>query len=438
MDMDSDRGLSRRDFVKAAVAIGGVSALSACQGVEQSQGGETTTATDSEPSFPKGASPEDLPERQHAWDEYLVHGSHGTTIQGQHQLLLGLSYEGSAPPTEDESEQVESALRTLERAYKWGSGYEKSGKLNDGLLFMLGYAPNYLSEVGIETDRVQSPETLLSELDQDPEKADDFDAVLLLDSDFGSIILSAEEAMFGDRERINGVEVEDRLSGIFEVQDRRSGFLGKGVPADKLDNEDIPEEAPLSMGFRSGFVDGQAPEDLVTIDEGPFAGGTTFTISRLKTHLDEWYDQPHEDRAKEMYCPAHDVEEDIGETGSKLGATSGITPENVENMDELAEEHDIVGHSQKVATARNEDFVPKILRRSEGVATDETGGSAFNFSAIQQDTRDFVETRSAMHVDEYDVDVPDENHGIVDYLETIARGTFLVPPRSRRALPAPR
>jgi hypothetical protein len=47
----------------------------------------------------------------------------------------------------------------------------------------------------------------------------------------------------------------------------------------------------------------------------------------------------------------------------------------------------------------------------------------------------FVETRKAMNVDEYDVDVADDDHGIVDYLETRARGSYLVPPRDKRALP---
>jgi len=37
----------------------------------------------------------------------------------------------------------------------------------------------------------------------------------------------------------------------------------------------------------------------------------------------------------------------------------------------------------------------------------------------------FVETRKAMNVDEYDVDVADDDHGIVDYLETRARGSYL-------------
>ncbi|MFC6726559.1 hypothetical protein ACFQE1_19760, partial [Halobium palmae] len=236
---------------------------------------------------------------------------------------------------------------------------------------------------------------------------------------------------------LNGVPVEDRLAGVFEVTERRTGVLGKGRPAQEIDNEHIPEDAPLSMGFRAGFDNSLPEESTATLSDGPFAGGTTLAVSRIRTALDDWYDQPHDRRLKEMYCPAHDVEE-VGEIGDALGDHSGVTEENVAAMDELAAEHGIVGHAQKVASARDEAFETQILRRSEGVATDDVAGSTFNFSSVQTDTRKFVEVRKAMNVDEYDHDVPADRHGIVDYLGTLSRSTFLVPPRDDRALPGPR
>jgi hypothetical protein len=42
-----------------------------------------------------------------------------------------------------------------------------------------------------------------------------------------------------------------------------------------------------------------------------------------------------------------------------------------------------------------------------------------------------------MNVNKYDVDVASENHGIVDYVTTVDRGTYLVPRHSNRALPVP-
>lgn len=426
-----DRGLSRRALIKAALAIGGPSALSACQEAEQSLATETAESF----SYPRGVTDRSvLPARQHAWDEYLVSNVHGTVTQSQHQLILGLEYTGSMAPTADDRSQVETALRVLERAFQWGSGPDTSGSINNGLLFMIGYAPRYLSSVGISIDGLQRPETVLSAIGEDPSLAPDFDAVLLLDSDYASILLAVEQALFGEKQRLNGVSVDARLDGLFSVVERRTGVLGKGRPAIELDNENIPEEAPLSMGFRAGFDNSLPSEDTATLSGGPYPGGTTFVLSRLTTDLDEWYDQPHETRLKEMYCPAHTPKE-VGDIGDKLGSHSGITEANVDGMAELAEEHGIVGHAQKVASARSDDFTTQILRRSEGVATDEGNGSTFNFSSIQTTTKKFVEVRNAMNVDAYDLDVPAEKHGIVDYLETLSRSTFFVPPRSERALP---
>ncbi|MFC5973651.1 hypothetical protein ACFPYI_20160 [Halomarina salina] len=435
MTSDDARGLSRRSLVKAALAIGGASALAACQEAERS----TDEGTPDPPEYPRGVEERsELPDRQHAWDDYLVRSVHGTVTQSQHQLLLGLSYEGSVPPTDDERTQVEDALRVLERAFQWGSGLDTSGSVNNGLLFMLGYAPRYLDRVGVEVPtELQRPETVLSELGEDTAMAADFDALLLLDSDYASILLAAEQALFAEQEELNGVAVDARLTGVFEVTERRTGVLGKGRPAQEIDDPNIPEDAPLSMGFRAGFDNSLPPEDTATLTEGPFAGGTTLAVSRVKTKLDDWYDQPHEQRLKEMYCPAHDTEQ-VGDIGDALGNHSGITEENVEDLEALAEEHGIVGHAQKVASARDENFQTQILRRSEGVATDDVDGSTFNFSSIQTDTRKFVEVRRAMDVDQYDVDVPADRHGIVDYLGTRSRSTFLVPSRADRALPSER
>ncbi|EJN57747.1 DUF7405 family protein [Halogranum rubrum] len=436
MTSENSRGLSRRALVRSALAIGGTSALAACQEAERSPDAETPDP----PEYPRGTDdPSALPDRQHAWDDYLVNSAHGTVTQSQHQLLLGLSYEGSVPPTEAERREVEDAFRLLERAFQWGSGLDTSGSINNGLLFLVGYAPQYLEPVGIDLPELQTPETVLEELGEDPSLAANFDALLLLDSDYASILLAAEEALFGEKEQLNGVDVDSRLSGVFEVVERRSGVLGKGRPAQEIGHEDIPEEAPLSMGFRAGFDNSLPPEDTATFDEGPFAGGTTLAVSRIRTSLDDWYSQPHEQRTKEMYCPAHDYD-DVGDIGDRMGSHSGITEENVENMEELAAEHGIVGHAQKVATARDEEFQTQILRRSEGVATDDVEGSTFNFSSVQTDTRKFVSVRKAMNIDEYDLDadVPDDRHGIVDYLGTLSRSTYLVPPRADRALPSRR
>ncbi|WP_274325658.1 DUF7405 family protein [Halosimplex aquaticum] len=445
MQSDRERGIPRRQFVRSAVAIGGSSALSACLSRERSLLGDEETAeptaedseTDAGPEsrmVPRG-DPSALPDAIHKWSEYLVLDAHGNTVPPQQQLVLGLSYEGSNPPTAEEREQVDAAFETLERAFQWGTGGATGATFNRGLLYLIGYAPRYFERFGDVPDSLLRPETMLEEVGEDPEKTDGFDATVVLTSDVGSVVLAAEEALMGRKETVNGIEVEGSLDGVFSVAERRTGFAGKGIPADKLDHEEIPESAPLSMGFKSGFTDSLPSEDGVKIEEGPFAGGTTLALSRLRLNLDEWYDHDHEERTDRMFCPAHSSEE-VGPDGSGLGSDSGITEEDVDNIEEHAEEHGVVGHSQKVARARGEDdFSPKILRRSEGFATDAPEHTGFNFTSVQRRLESFVEARKAMNVEEYDVDVAPEDHGIVNYVETVNRGTYVVPTRENRALP---
>jgi len=438
MRSDEPRGLPRRSFVRAAVAIGGTSALSACLETERDRiDGAAETAQsasgDAGPSFPRGDL-DAVPDGQHRWGESLVRDSHGNTVPPQQLVAVGLTYEGSVPPTDDERARVEESLQLLERAFQWGTGGNAGAAFHRGLLFMLGYAPSYFDRVGAVPDGLATPESVLDAVGEDPAKADDYDAVLVLTSDIGSVLLSAEEALFGELDEVNGLPVESTFDGVFSKAGRHVGYVGKGLPADKLDNEDIPEDAPLSMGYKSGFRDNLPSEDRVTIDEGPMAGGTTIASSTLRIDLDRWYEQTREERTAEMFCPAHDPDE-IGETGDRLGGDSGVTESDVENVDAHAAEYDRVGHTQKVARARDDDFQATILRRTEGVADTVRDGAGFQFNSIQETMADFVETRKTMDPDEYDHDVPAEDHGIDDYLETLRRGSYLAPPREKRALP---
>jgi hypothetical protein len=438
MDGQRERKIPRRQFVRSAVAIGGASALAACTEREQSLLDDT--ATDEPKSTPDSrlpaGNPDERPVGQHEWNEFLVHDSAGNTVPPEHQLVLGLSYDGATPPTDAERETAEAAFHTLDRALQWGTGGDAATTFTRGLLFLIGYAPSYFDSVGGVPDELIRPEALLEAVGEDPTKTDGFDAVIVLTSDVGSVVLAAEQALFGERDQLNGRPVEGTLSEAFSVVERRTGFAGQGLPANKLDHEEIPERAPLSMGFKSGFTDSLPAEDRVTLTEGPFAGGTTFALSRLRLDLDRWYENSHEDRVDAMFCPAHDPEE-VGPVGTNLGDDSGIERADVENIPDHAAEFDRLGHSQKVARARDDDFRPRILRRSEGFATDASKHTGFNFSSVQRSLDAFIEARRAMNVNKYDVDVASENHGIVDYVTTVDRGTYLVPRHSNRALPVP-
>ncbi|KAB1185351.1 MULTISPECIES: hypothetical protein [Haloferax] len=438
MSPNRERGLSRRDFVTAAVAIGGTSALTACMEREQSSTGDVTTQSvedepPSSPEFPRG-DPETVPTGQHRWGKYLVRDAHGNTVPPQQLVAVGLTYEGSVPPTAAEREQVERALETIELAYQWGTGGNAGAAFNRGLLFMLGYAPRYFESMGEIPSSLTTPEDVLDTVGEDPTKADPYDAILLLTSDIGSVVLGAEAALFGEVDEVNGVSVDATFEGVFSKAGRHTGYVGKGLPADKLEEERIPEDAPLSMGFKSGFSDNLPAEDAVTLTSGPFAGGSTIASSTLVIDLDRWYDQRDEERVAEMFCPAHGTD-DVGPTGEKLGSDSGITQEDVDRIEKDAESYGRVGHTQKVARARDDEFEARILRRTEGVATSQHDGAGFEFNSVQRTIEDFVETRKAMNPDEYDFDIPAKDHGIVDYLETVRRGSYLAPPREKRSLP---
>ena len=92
----SDR-LSRRDFARTAVAIGGASALSAC--LERRDGGGETERRDSGgetdasaiPDLPKG-DPESVPERQHSWANYVLSDEHGNPKFPEYQSFQFLDY----------------------------------------------------------------------------------------------------------------------------------------------------------------------------------------------------------------------------------------------------------------------------------------------------------------------------------------------------------
>ena len=206
MTADDSRGLSRRDLAKAALAIGGTSALAACQEAERAPSeGETD-----QPEYPRGVEdPAELPDRQHAWDDYLVHGVHGTVTQSQHQLLLGLSYEGSVPPTDAERETVEAALAGVERAY------ERSAA---GLLLTVSYSPYYFQRFDEdlpESVDLPEPRALADFEDPDP---DDVDAIVHLASDHGEVVMGAEEALKGEVDELNGVsQPEASLTDVFTL-----------------------------------------------------------------------------------------------------------------------------------------------------------------------------------------------------------------------------
>ncbi len=411
--------LSRREYARALVAVGGASALSAC--LELGSDGAD------EPTVPTGTDdPASLPERQHAWNEVLSSDDDGNVRLPDHHVLVALSL---VDGVDDARETTEAALRGLERAYEWSP---------EGLVFTIGYTPSYFDrfdESIPETVDLPDPEPLAA--GESPE-FDEYDALVHLASDEPSVVLEAEEGLFGDRDELNGTSLETDLSSVFDrLEDRRrTGFVGEGLPAEHADvdgvPDSVPEGAPFFMGFRSGFTDSQATEDRVSIEDGPFAGGATQHLESLSINLEQWFDQEtHYQRVSKLFSPKHAREELVGDVGEDLGATSGVTDEIIEATAAGAR-NGVVGHAQKTARAR-QDGEPLLLRRDFNTVDSDRPG--LHFLSLQRHTEDFVRVREAMTG--ADLDVAQANNGILHYLFVERRGNYLVPPRPLRSLPPP-
>ena len=417
--MSDERGIDRREFVKAAVAIGGASALSACLargGVDVPRGPE---------------NPTQFPERQHAWNAFLPTDDAGNNHHPHHRVLLALDY-GDGTPTEKERETVESALQGVERAYE---------RSNEGLLVTVGYSPYYFDRFDEDLPGsvdLPEPEALASYEDPDP---DDVDAIIHLASDHAEVVLGAEEALKGEVDSLNDVEQPDAaLTDVFSVRERRTGFIGDGLPAEHQDvdgvpdSEPVPEDAPLYMGFESAFAGNQPGEDRVTIDAGPFAGGTTQQLSKINLNLQQWYEQDSRDqRVSKMFCPHHAQEGTVEGTGENLGDDPEM--DDCGDTTETARTDGVIGHGQKMVDVR-EDDKPIILRRDFDSTDD--GRAGVHFLSLQREIADFVTTREAMNAQDAVASSAvgqRTNNGILQYMEVARRGNFLLPPRSLRALP---
>jgi hypothetical protein len=423
-----DPDLPRRAFLKAAVATGGAGALSACLGRAPRAGNPVPTGPDDLST---------LPDRQHAWNERVRTDEHGNTELPRHQVLLYLTLDGQGPPGEDQRETVAGALRTLDRAYE---------RNNEGLLHSVAYSPAYFEryDTSLPADIDLPGPRALSSFEEPT--LDTQDALLHLASDRADVVLEAEEAVTGERSEANGVAVEATLTDAMTVDSRRTGFVGAGMPADRQDvagipdSNPVPEASPLFMGFKAGFRGNQATEEYVTLDSGPFAGGTTKHVSNIRQRLRDWYDeQTFEQRVMEMFSPGHAEADLVDGIGANLGADSGIE-EFLDDLTDHASEFGRVGHAQKAARANRDDAGNVRLLRRHFESTDDDIAS-LHFPSLQRGITAFEEVRRAMNGQ----DLTDNpairqrvNNGILEYIFTEHRGNFLVPPRRHRALPTPR
>jgi hypothetical protein len=418
-----ESAVPRRDFLKSAVAIGGAAALSAC------------VSREGDVDIPPGTDdPSTLPNRQHAWQEFLRRDEHGNAVVPRHHVVLAFDLPHDGPPGASDRESVEAAFRSLERAFEWS---------NRGLLFTVGYSRSYFERFDRPLpDAIDLPRPEPLAPFENPEP-DDSEAIVHLASDHARVVLAADESLRGQKDELGGVEASASLTDAVTEVDRRTGFVGAGLPADNQDVRGVPdddpidEDAPLYMGFKSAYEENQASEDRVTIQESGFAGGTTEHISNLSLNLDQWYDQDSRfQRVAKMYAPHHAEADLVEGVGDNLGTNSRV--DEAAEPSTAARQDGLVGHSQKMVSVRENDQ-PVILRRD----FDSTDGGAANlhFVSLQREIADFVETREAMNgtdLSKGSAVGTRNNNGILQYVEANLRGNFLVPPRRHRALPPAR
>jgi hypothetical protein len=370
-------------------------------------------------------NPREFPERQHAQESFLRTDGDGNPIIPRHHAVFLL--ELNAPPTAESARTVERAMRTIEAAYEWRP---------EGLFHMLAWGPSYFETLDmLDAAPVRRPK---NHSRTDDPRLEDFAAALVLSSDVPSRLRAVERAMFGSASSIEGEPVDHRLGEVFTLAGKRTGFIGKGLPAEHTDAEGIPEDAsipehaPMFMGFRSGLKETQASEDAVTIEEGllddRFAGGTTMALTHFQQSLSEWFRGLDDaDRAARMFAPEFSPEDVTGFADSVPFS---------DRVREHAAEHDIVGHHEKVAQARA-DGSPLLLRRDFN--TTDGGRAGVHFLSLQASIDDFVETRRAMNGwyvrDDSEAITDRNNNGILEFITEVATTNFYVPPRADRAFP---
>jgi hypothetical protein len=365
-----------------------------------------------------GSAPGGLPERQHAWEDTLARDRHGNVVAPRHDRLLFFDTIGT--PTRDGARQLEAALRTLERRFRWSP---------DGLLFTIGWGPAHFAAIG-RSSPIPQPEPLSSfELPI----LDRYAACLHLASDNEQRLKDVELALVRGHALPHADGSLD-LRGVLAWRQTRTGFTGSGLPAQNQAiggipaNRPVPVHAPLYMGFKSGYRRNQASEDEVTITDGPFADGTTMHVSRMRLRLDSWYALDTRERVARMFAPQV--------TARDVARFTTDAPSRPEELDQAAERYGVVGHSQTSARARRNGH-PVILRRDFDTTDD--GEAGLHFVCLQRTIQDFVNTRQAMNASHATYLNPvitvTDNNGINEFIFVLNRANYLIPPRRLRSFP---
>jgi hypothetical protein len=347
-----------------------------------------------------------LPRAQHAWEASLRHDEEGRPLAPRHHRLLMLDVPRT--PTADDAARLEDALSTLEARFPHGP---------EGLLFALGWGPGWFERHTALRAPIPRPVPLSRW--EDP-LLEDIDACLHLASDDEERLARVTDDLFGPG------PLDQRAH--LRLCESRTGFVGAGLPAQRLSLAGVRDDAPLLLGFRSGLRGNQATEAEITIVDGPLAGGTTMHVSRLELDLDAWYAMPPDTRAARMYAPTV--------TTREADALTDDAASYAEQLPALAARYGIAGHAQAAARARV-DNRPRVNRRD--FATLDEGRPGTHFVSLQRTIEDFNATRAVMNAADARYHHSGighrANNGLNDVIEVRSRATFVIPPRPLRSYP---
>ena len=408
------RPLTRRRFITgASVAAGGV-ALGF--GAKRASAGLRLALV------PLGLQPQGLPVRQHAWGAFLSKDAYGNSVAPQFDRLLFFDVRGA--PTLAHARLLESRLRALERRFRWA---------HEGLLFTVGWGPSYFRLLGITSPIPKA--TRLSSFEHP--LIDSYDVCVHLAGDDEQRLRAVEAALVHGH-KLAGVTGSLSLSPALVWWETRTGFTGVGIPSRRQNvkgipaGDPVPSDSPLFMGFKSGLRKNQASEDSVTIEDGPFAQGTTMHVSYMREQLDGWYEKLSEqDRIALMYSPETTPAGVEAITEDKADTTA-----DAKQITTAIQQYGMVGHSQASAQARRHGR-PLIIRRDFN--TTDHGYAGLHFVSVQRSIQDFVVTRNAMnatgaHNINKNVGAT-KNNGINAFIKVQRRANYMMPSRPDRSFP---
>ncbi len=265
---------SRRGLLRRLSALTGAAGLSGCSSLLARQAESPTGDLDPNPRA------DDLPIRQHAWNERLRSDGAGNDLLPRH---LRLSCSTLMPP------------RRICRGDRRASDADAGGRLRvlRAAPDMLGWGTSYFDTYGsLDSSPIRSPRVL--------SRTDDPDLRLRRDAR-----PCERRSVEPRRRRVGDVRHAAEACGCGGAGSTRRRVLCRRPPrrvrrrrasSGPRRRGRRPRRYPRGVaavhGVQAGRAGNQATEEYVTIDEGPFAGATTKHVANIRQRLSDWWEPP--------------------------------------------------------------------------------------------------------------------------------------------------